>query len=333
MGWLRRWTLQLWTESIIVVRSTEVRGRWRTEHPASPPVARSRGVSQWRNILPRWEWRTFGESFGASERRFAALKPGGIQESDELYLLSPVANDNVKIRNLLMDIKALEQVNPDGLEQWKPVMKATFPLPAAEVRNVFKALRVAPPSLARADYTLGQFVGELAAPGVLSPSSRRAASGRGDPTNAGEWVGFYVFDESSWMIDDSGAPLYTQPPPARCAQFQQTNPNRFDFVSTNLLAAQTIALQLDTNPSNILGMSSLESNDGTSSLAQNYNNSFGLTRGHQVGLVHTRHRMDANLAFIPIRLPQLRVFFCDSFQGARVSGAWDATLKWSRVQR
>jgi high affinity sulfate transporter 1 len=34
------------------------------------------------NILPGWEWRTFGENFGASEDRFAALEPGGIQESD-----------------------------------------------------------------------------------------------------------------------------------------------------------------------------------------------------------------------------------------------------------
>jgi hypothetical protein len=83
------------------------------------------------NIIPRWEWRTFGETFGESDDRFAALEPGGGQESDELYLLSPSTDENVKIRDLLMDIKTLEQVNPDGLEQWKPVMKGAFPLPAA----------------------------------------------------------------------------------------------------------------------------------------------------------------------------------------------------------
>jgi hypothetical protein len=49
------------------------------------------------------------------------------KRATNFYPLSPFANDNVKIRNLLMDIKALQQVNPDGLEQWKPVMKATFP--------------------------------------------------------------------------------------------------------------------------------------------------------------------------------------------------------------
>jgi exopolyphosphatase / guanosine-5'-triphosphate,3'-diphosphate pyrophosphatase len=119
------------------------------------------------NIIPRWEWRTFGESFGESDDRFAGLEPGSVQESDEVYLLSAVTDENVKVRDLLMDIKTLERVNPDGLEQWKPVMKRAFPLPAAEVKNVFTALGVAPPPLARADYTLEQVVGEL-----LEPSGR-----------------------------------------------------------------------------------------------------------------------------------------------------------------
>lgn len=117
------------------------------------------------NIIPRWEWRTFGESFGESDDRFAALEPGGVQESDEIYLLSPVNVANVKIRDLLMDIKTLEQVNPDGLEQWKPVMKGAFPLPAVEVKNVFNTLGLAPSPLARPVYTLEQFVAELAEPG------------------------------------------------------------------------------------------------------------------------------------------------------------------------
>jgi exopolyphosphatase / guanosine-5'-triphosphate,3'-diphosphate pyrophosphatase len=117
------------------------------------------------NIIPRWEWRTFGESFGESDDRFAALEPGGVQESDEIYFLSSLGDQNVKIRDLLMDIKTLEQVNPDGLEQWKPVMKGAFPLSAAEVNSVFSALGVAPPPLARAEYTVEQFVSELAEPG------------------------------------------------------------------------------------------------------------------------------------------------------------------------
>ena len=39
-------------------------------------------------IIPRWEWRTFGDHFGAAESAFAALTPERVQESIELYLLS-----------------------------------------------------------------------------------------------------------------------------------------------------------------------------------------------------------------------------------------------------
>ena len=128
-------------------------------------------------IIPRWEWRTFGESFGEADGRFAAMKTDAIQESDEVYFLSPAGEQNVKVRDKLMDIKTLEQVNPDGLEQWKPVMKGAFPLPAAEVKKVFDVLGVAPPSLMRADYTFEQFVQELARPSglhVVNVHKRRA---------------------------------------------------------------------------------------------------------------------------------------------------------------
>ena len=62
-------------------------------------------------IVPRWEWRTFGDEFGAADAAFAALEPELVQESDETYLLSPGADAAVKIRAGLMDIKLLEEVN------------------------------------------------------------------------------------------------------------------------------------------------------------------------------------------------------------------------------
>jgi len=112
-------------------------------------------------IVPRWEWRTFAQSFGEADARFAALKPSGAQESDELYLLSPLSDENAKIRDLQMDIKALQQVDQNGLEQWRPVMKGAFPLPAAEVTKVFNVLGLAPPPLTRAQYTLEQLTTAL----------------------------------------------------------------------------------------------------------------------------------------------------------------------------
>ena len=99
-------------------------------------------------IIPRWEWRVFGRGFGAAEEAFADLTPGPIAESGEVYLLS-AAGSNVKVRDGLMDIKFLREVDGDGLERWEPVMKAGFPLPAAEVPRVFDALGVLAPPLTR----------------------------------------------------------------------------------------------------------------------------------------------------------------------------------------
>jgi len=112
-------------------------------------------------ITPRWEWRSFGRRFGEAETRLAALTPGGMQESDEIYLLSG-AGGNVKVRDALMDIKVLRQVNADGLEQWTPVMKAGFPLSAIEAAKVFGVLQLPVPSPSRASYTLDEIIKEFA---------------------------------------------------------------------------------------------------------------------------------------------------------------------------
>ena len=114
-------------------------------------------------ITPRWEWRSFGRRFGEAEGRLAQLKPGGVQESDEIYLLS-AAGANVKIRDALMDIKVLREVNADGLEQWTPVMKAGFPLPTGEAAKVLEALGLPLPTPLRASYAQDEFLGQFAAP-------------------------------------------------------------------------------------------------------------------------------------------------------------------------
>ncbi|GLC94912.1 hypothetical protein Tamer19_43200 [Cupriavidus sp. TA19] len=120
-------------------------------------------------IVPRWEWRTFGTHFGVAETRFAELTPGAVQESDELYFLGGTGG-NVKVRDDLMDIKVLREVDENGLERWEPVMKQAFPLPAADAAKVFASVGLPTPRLARDAYTLDQFVGELVAPsGVLRP--------------------------------------------------------------------------------------------------------------------------------------------------------------------
>ncbi len=115
-------------------------------------------------IVPRWEWRTFGEHFELADRHFAALSPDRVQESEDLYLVSRDGEETVKVRAGLMDVKHLERVDEDGLEQWTPVMKASFPLPAADVRSVLDRLRVTAGPLARTVYALDELLEELVGP-------------------------------------------------------------------------------------------------------------------------------------------------------------------------
>jgi exopolyphosphatase/guanosine-5'-triphosphate,3'-diphosphate pyrophosphatase len=96
-------------------------------------------------MAPRWEWRTFGDDLGGAEERLGAMEPEAVAESDETYVLSGESVDTVKVRDGLMDIKHLEQVDGDGLELWKPVMKSPLPITAADARTVLAALRVDAP--------------------------------------------------------------------------------------------------------------------------------------------------------------------------------------------
>ena len=59
-------------------------------------------------IASRWEWRSFGTCFPKAELALAALAPVSISESDETYFLTST-DVNVKIRDLLLDIKALRK--------------------------------------------------------------------------------------------------------------------------------------------------------------------------------------------------------------------------------
>ena len=115
-------------------------------------------------IIPRWEWRTFGQRFGNADAAFAAMTSTGEADSDETYLLgtgSAEPSDVVKIRFDLMDIKVLREVSAAGLERWEPILKVGFPMPATDVQRVAEALHLPAPSLARADYTLQQFLDEV----------------------------------------------------------------------------------------------------------------------------------------------------------------------------
>ena len=73
-------------------------------------------------MVPRWEWRGFGDRFAGAESVLEALPVEQVIDSDELYLLSERGADVVKVRDDLMDVKHRHQVSDEGLELWSPVM-------------------------------------------------------------------------------------------------------------------------------------------------------------------------------------------------------------------
>ena len=93
-------------------------------------------------IIPRWEWRTFGDALGAAESRFDALTPGEVRETDEVYLLSALSDASVKLRDGLVDVKVLREVSADGLERWEPVLKAPAARSPEDLRVLVDALGV-----------------------------------------------------------------------------------------------------------------------------------------------------------------------------------------------
>lgn len=115
-------------------------------------------------IVARWEWRTFGAGFDEPEERIRKYEQGNFKESGEVYVLSKNSDENVKVRDDLLDIKSLQEVNADGLEQWFPVLKAGFPITVEDLKKVFGYFKAPEPIFGRKEYTFDQFLNEIVRP-------------------------------------------------------------------------------------------------------------------------------------------------------------------------
>ena len=116
-------------------------------------------------IIPRWEWRTFTKNgFGESEDLIRGRSEAQVRQSTEYYILSRQSMNNTKVRDDLMDIKTLKAVNADKLEQWNPILKASFPIAADTLPGIFAALGVPQPALKKDAYTFRQYIDELILP-------------------------------------------------------------------------------------------------------------------------------------------------------------------------
>ncbi len=111
-------------------------------------------------IIARWEWRTFGHAFGVAEEKIKTY-PAKVRESSEVYILSARSMDNTKIRDGLMDIKYLVQVNENQLEQWYPLMKAGFPIQPEQLQQTLKAWKIEIPEADLREYSYDEFLNVL----------------------------------------------------------------------------------------------------------------------------------------------------------------------------
>ena len=87
-----------------------------------------------------------------------------VKRSEEIYLLGPGVTANVKIRDDLLDVKMLEKTDAQGLEQWRPVQKATFPLSDEDAAKALPLLGLPMPLREPAPRTLEQLLAMVTAP-------------------------------------------------------------------------------------------------------------------------------------------------------------------------
>lgn len=86
----------------------------------------------------RFEYRVFAPDLGALRARLAASgmeREGDAEEArEEVYLLGPREDRNVKIRAGAVDVKALRE-RRGALERWEPSLRAPLPVPGPWVRE------------------------------------------------------------------------------------------------------------------------------------------------------------------------------------------------------
>lgn len=116
-------------------------------------------------IPARYEFRVWAQNLGEIRARLERHATPLKAVSRETYFVSRTTDRcNAKIRSELMDIKMLLDEHR-GLERWRPVLKAGFPLERSVIAGqIFPCLELTPPGLGRAQYELAEFVDEVVRP-------------------------------------------------------------------------------------------------------------------------------------------------------------------------
>jgi hypothetical protein len=112
----------------------------------------------------RWEWRTFGEEFGATEERIRSHGRPSVRKSRETCIVSFDSPNSTWIRDGVMLIERLEKVAGAGLECWKSILESGFPLTRELLTDVFIDWNAIPPLFERPAYSIEKFLERIVTP-------------------------------------------------------------------------------------------------------------------------------------------------------------------------
>lgn len=120
-----------------------------------------------KTMTARWEWRTFGMDFKKSIDEIRQYPQGNRKTSDEIYILSRVKNNNIRIQGNKIAVKRLEATDQNHLEQWYPAMRENFPISANKIVSLLQFLGIQITSIKRGQYSYNNFIEELIIPNKL----------------------------------------------------------------------------------------------------------------------------------------------------------------------
>lgn len=143
-------------------------------------VGRGGGAGYDALIEPRYEFRVWDRRLDEVAAQIRSHSECHEERwSTELYVVCrDCVGVNLKARKGFLDLKVLDIV-ADGCEQWAPVLKTDFPVPATTARDALRRLGVSPSVVSREAYSIDEFIGELVEPhpllGVVTVTKRRYA--------------------------------------------------------------------------------------------------------------------------------------------------------------
>lgn len=118
----------------------------------------------------RWEWRTYGIDEEEAEHKIQTYPLKDLLNTQETGILARLWDANIKIHFNMLDVKTLQNVSDNGLQQWLPTRKMNFPLTSETISDFLEQCNVPVPIFGRHSYTSDQFLKEIIIPNEMMRS-------------------------------------------------------------------------------------------------------------------------------------------------------------------